>query len=59
VSGDIHALVRNSDTINGVIRHDVKDEVAPFGEAKVSRFYVVSRFTATGIISQPVQASQD
>src|SRR5210317_1795058 len=57
--GDIHALVWNTDNINCVIRHDVKDEMASLGEAKITRLYVIPRFATTGMVSQPVQASQD
>jgi hypothetical protein len=56
---DVHALVWNSDNINSAIRHDVKDEMAPFGEAKIASLYVILRFASTGIVSQPIQASKD
>jgi hypothetical protein len=55
----VHTLVWNTDNINCVIRHDVKDDMAPFGKAKMTRLDILSRFASTGVLSQPIQTSKD
>ena len=47
--GDIHALVRNTDNINCVIRHDVKDEMASFGKQKYPGFISSLGLPALGL----------
>ncbi|MFT7289276.1 MAG: hypothetical protein ACI87W_003406, partial [Halieaceae bacterium] len=39
--------------------HDVKDEMALFGEVKITRFYILPRFVSTPVVRQPIHASKD
>lgn len=56
---NVHTLVWDTDNINFAIRHDVKDEMSTFGEAKISRLDVIPVLAGTGIFSQPIQASEN
>jgi len=51
---NVHTLVWNANNIDSAIRHDVKNEMMPFGEAKIARLYVTSGFASTGVVSQPI-----
>ena len=56
---DVDTLEWTTDNINYAICHDVKDETAPFGEAIITRLYILSRLASARVGCAPIHASKE
>jgi hypothetical protein len=51
-------MMWNTDHIHCTSRHDVEDEMTAFGEAKITRHYLIPWFASGGVVGQPIQPSK-